>query len=218
MNRTRYTELPRRLAVAMVCAAVLQSCQEYYNSSADFWSTDYRMTPSLPANQARQQAQAAPGYPVAPDWVATDAGFEQSSHHEEFQNRLDYRVTLRTWKNDALMHSPGHKRVVIDLSKQRGLCLVNGQVAMDFPVCTGMGSHHTPVGSFRISQKDVNHWSNLYHCPMPYFMRLTGDGIGLHVGEVRREPASHGCIRVTRDACIALFNALPSGTEVTITR
>lgn len=136
--------------------------------------------------------------------------------HEDFRRSENYRLTFRTWKNDNLLRSSGRKHVVIELGNQRGLCYVDGQVAMDFPVCTGTAAHLTPIGSFHITEKDMHHRSNLYHCAMPYFMRLTNDGIGLHVGDVYRAPASHGCIRATRDACIALFNALPHGTEVTI--
>lgn len=29
---------------------------------------------------------------------------------------------------------------------------------------------------------------------MPYFMRLTDSGIGMHVGPVFQTPQSHGCI------------------------
>lgn len=198
--------------IALACVAALPSCQEY--EERDFWMTDYRMTPRLATAQPRQ-AVALPQ--VALNGVSPYAASDLPQQHESFRSRQDYRLTFHTWKNDALLRGPGRKRLVIDLSSQRGVCLVDEQVAMDFPVCTGTPSHRTPTGRFHISEKDANHWSNIYHCPMPYFMRLTSGGIGLHVGDVYRTPSSHGCIRTTRDACIALFEALPSGTEVTIT-
>lgn len=136
--------------------------------------------------------------------------------YASFRSSTDYRTTFSTWRDDTLLNSDGQKSVVIELGNQRGQCFVNGAVAMDFPVCTGSGKHHTPTGIFHITQKDRDHRSNLYHCDMPYFMRLTGDGIGMHVGDVFRVPASHGCIRITRAACMDLFRALPHGTEVCI--
>lgn len=123
----------------------------------------------------------------------------------------------RTWKNDALLRSKGECRVHIHLATQRGELLVNGQVAMDFPVSTGKRDS-TPEGTYHILEKDRNHRSNLYHVAMPYFMRLTYDGIGLHIGDVYPVPVSHGCIRMTREACVPLYNRLPVGTEVVISR
>ena len=118
--------------------------------------------------------------------------------------------------NEALIKSKGERRVHIHLATQRGELLVNGQVAMDFPVSTGK-QHSTPEGTYHILEKDLHHRSNLYHVAMPYFMRLTYDGIGLHIGDVYPFPVSHGCIRMTREACIPLYKTLPVGTEVIIT-
>lgn len=134
----------------------------------------------------------------------------------DFRNSGGYRTSLRTWQDAERLRVGGQRCVVIELSNQRGQYFVDGQLAMDFPVCTGTPSHPTPTGAFRISEKDRDHRSNLYHCAMPLFMRLTNDGIGLHVGDVFRVPASHGCIRLTREACATLFHDLPHGTEVLI--
>ena len=74
----------------------------------------------------------------------------------------------------------------------------------------------TPVGHFRITEKAVHHVSNLYDASMPYFMRLTDSGIGMHVGPVFQTPQSHGCIRMTRSSCVPLFKTVKVGTPVTI--
>lgn len=123
----------------------------------------------------------------------------------------------RTWKDEALMKCKGERRVHIHLATQRGELLVNGQVAMDFPVSTGK-QDSTPEGTYHILEKDLHHRSNLYHVSMPYFMRLTYDGIGLHIGDVYPVPVSHGCIRMTREACVPLYHLLPVGTVVVISR
>ena len=199
---------PPKLTLLLLLPGALLSCQQY--DGPDIYTTSQPKLPPPPR-------QIITRYPhVARNGVSPFAEDIPPTDYTEFRNSQNYRFTFRTWKNDALLRSPGKKRVVIDLANQRGMCLVDEQVAMDFPVCTGTDSHLTPTGIFRISEKDVNHRSNLYNCAMPYFMRLTDGGIGLHIGDVYRTPASHGCIRITRDACIDLFHTLPSGTEVVI--
>lgn len=137
--------------------------------------------------------------------------------HRHFCAMASYPRTHRTWKDEQLMKAKGERQVHIHLSTQRGELLVNGQVAMDFPVSTGKRDS-TPEGTYHILEKDPHHRSNLYHVAMPYFMRLTYDGIGLHVGEVYRAPVSHGCIRMTREACVPLYRLLPVGTPVVVSR
>lgn len=202
-------------ALLSAATTALMSCQMY---DYDYLAETQWYTYTPPPAPAPPPARVVRYRHVARNGVPPFREAAPPASHDDFRRSGDYRLTFRTWKNDALLSGPGHKRVVIDLTNQRGLCYVNEQVAMDFPVCTGTTSHGTPTGIFRISEKDVNHRSNLYHCAMPYFMRLSNDGIGLHVGDVYRMPASHGCIRTTRDACIALFHALPCGTEVTISQ
>ncbi len=138
------------------------------------------------------------------------------AEHAAFRNMSSYPRTMAVWKDSKLLNAKGPRRVVINLAQQRGMFFINDQVAMDFPVCTGTKSKPTPRGNYRIIEKREKHRSNLYHCSMPYFMRLTYDGIGLHVGPVRRSPSSHGCIRLTREACVPLFRNAPKGTPVEI--
>lgn len=131
---------------------------------------------------------------------------------------VDYTEVHDEWMNQPLMKkaSFSNTRVVIRRGIQRGQLMVGNDVAMDFPVCLGTTSHRTPVGEFRITEKKVHHVSNLYGASMPYFMRLTDGGIGLHVGPVFRTPQSHGCIRMTRSSCEPLFRIVKIGTPVTI--
>ena len=131
---------------------------------------------------------------------------------------IDYTEVHDEWMNPDIMKkaTPGNTRVVISRGRQRGQLMVGDEVAMDFPVCVGKASHRTPVGHFRITEKAVHHVSNLYDASMPYFMRLTDSGIGMHVGPVFQTPQSHGCIRMTRSSCVPLFKTVKVGTPVTI--
>ncbi len=52
--------------------------------------------------------------------------------------------------------------------------------------------------------------------PMPYWLRVTRDGVGMHVGYVPNYPASHGCIRVPRRIQPLIYERVKVGTPVTI--
>lgn len=133
---------------------------------------------------------------------------------------VDYTEVHDDWMDQDVMSKakPHNVRVVIHRDAQRGRLMVGDEVGMDFPVCTGMPSHQTPLGHFHIEEKAVHHVSNIYDASMPYFMRLTDGGIGLHVGPIFRQPQSHGCIRMPRSACVPLFNSVRVGTPVTVER
>ena len=154
--------------------------------------------------------------------------------------KLTYRHT------DLLTKATAETSTVeISLKEQRGLLLVDGGVAMDFPVATGKASHPTPKGAYKIIEKKEDHKSSLYGrivssegqtvvsdadsrdhsvpqggrfvgAPMPYWMRLTPTGVGMHVGYVPGRPASHGCIRLKRDVAVQLFDILDLGSPVAI--
>ena len=141
--------------------------------------------------------------------------------------------------------SSGEARVVISLSKQRAYLLAGEQVAIDSPISSGKRAGMTPTGSFSVTQKDKDHRSNIYGdfkdrngrtvrggvsvridsapsgtrfvgAPMLWFMRLTDDGVGMHVGILPGYPASHGCIRMPPQAAEMFFHKVKLGTPVRI--
>ncbi|AUW58379.1 hypothetical protein C1T17_09960 [Sphingobium sp. SCG-1] len=84
-------------------------------------------------------------------------------------------------------------------------------------VSTGKPGKATPLGEFRILQKNVFHRSNIYsNAPMPYMQRLTWGGIAIHGGELPGYPASHGCIRVPLEFAKKLFAATDMGGIVSV--
>jgi len=153
-----------------------------------------------------------------------------------------------TYRNKALLDQATADNVSIEvgLDDQRGLLLVNGAIAMDFPLSSGKKSHPTPTGSYTIRGKEKDYHSNLYGrildpagtvlvadadsrkdpvpegasfsgASMPYWMRLTDTGVGLHVGYVPGgRAASHGCIRLRRETAAYLFHLVKVGTPVVI--
>jgi lipoprotein-anchoring transpeptidase ErfK/SrfK len=51
---------------------------------------------------------------------------------------------------------------------------------------------------------------------MTWFMRLTGDGVGMHVGILPGYPASHGCIRMPGQGAEMFYAKVKVGTPVTV--
>lgn len=142
---------------------------------------------------------------------------------------------------------PGPLSLNIDLSEQKAYLFKNGESVGWTYVATGRRDFPTPTGSFRILEKIVSKRSNRYgviadssgrivnanatagvsRIPpggsfigsrMPYWMRLTGNGVGMHAGPIPRpgSPASHGCIRLPRDMAETIYQNASVGTQVTI--
>lgn len=138
-----------------------------------------------------------------------------------------------------------NSHIIIDLAKQRGMLMKGDAIVIDYPITSGKGSHPTPRGEFRVMEKIVDKNSNKYGrildaegntvkypaditkhevpeggrfngSPMRYWMRLTGDGVGLHVGPLRRYPASHGCIRGPSATHPIVFRKTAVGTRVVV--
>ena len=168
---------------------------------------------------------------------ATTAGVEQL---REGAVRTQYSY----WSDNGVS---APLRLRIDLSEQTAYFYRGDVKVGQSRVATGRAGHSTPTGSFRISEKVAGKRSTLYGriydangnlkvadadtrihsvpkggkfvgCSMPYWMRLTGSGIGMHVGPIPNpgSPASHGCVRMPREMARTLFGKAPVGTRVTI--
>jgi lipoprotein-anchoring transpeptidase ErfK/SrfK len=110
-------------------------------------------------------------------------------------------------------------KVVVSIPQQRAFVFKAGELVASAPVSTGRRGHPTPVGTFRILEKQVHHRSNIYsNAPMPYMQRLTTYGIALHAGPLPGYPASHGCIRLPLAFAKRLYAMTDTGTRVTVTR
>jgi hypothetical protein len=70
-----------------------------------------------------------------------------------------------------------------------------------------------------VIEKDRYHHANIYSgAPMPYMQRITWSGVALHEGELPGHPASHGCIRMSRDFARKLWPITKLGVRVIVTR
>ena len=114
------------------------------------------------------------------------------------------------------------KSLKINLSKQKIYATENGKVMFSASISSGKHGHNTPVGTFRILDKEKFHISNKYPEPkggakMPYMLRLTNGGIAIHQGYLPGYPASHGCIRVSKATAKKLWYWTKIGVPVKIT-
>ena len=73
---------------------------------------------------------------------------------------------------------------------------------------TGRPGHATPIGTFVILQKDVEHHSSIYNnAAMPYMERVTWGGVALHAGNLPGDPAfRRGLVRLPKEFSQLLFS------------
>jgi len=120
------------------------------------------------------------------------------------------------WNEQGVPAGPVELRV--DLRTQLLSVFRAGHEIGTAVVLYGADEKETPVGSFPILWKGRNHRSSLYDAPMPYTLRLTGDGVAIHGSDVRWGAATHGCVGVPRDFAEHLFDQARVGDTVTIVR
>jgi hypothetical protein len=139
---------------------------------------------------------------------------------------------------------PGKPSIHIRLGEQRAYFYKGDKLVGISQLSTGREGLDTPVGQYKITQKDLDHSSSRYGdyvdandnvvvpnidnekdpkppgtkykgAPMPYFMRIVG-GVGMHAGYLPGYPASHGCIRMPEFMAEDFFQNVEVGTPVTI--
>jgi lipoprotein-anchoring transpeptidase ErfK/SrfK len=141
--------------------------------------------------------------------------------------------------------TPDNAHVIVSISKQRAFLMTGEEIGIDSPISSGKRGHGTPTGSFNVREKDKDHRSSLYGdykdskgrtvrsgisaridsapsgthyvgASMKWFMRLTDEGVGMHVGILPGYPASHGCIRMPEPAAAQFYSHVKVGTPVRV--
>jgi lipoprotein-anchoring transpeptidase ErfK/SrfK len=146
------------------------------------------------------------------------------------------------WDGDGFQGKPS---VIIHRGEQKAYFYKAGQLVGISSLSTGREGLETPLGKFKIIQKDKDHVSSRFGdyldaatgamvkkdadrekdplppgarydgAKMPYFMRIVG-GTGMHEGFLPGYPASHGCIRMPGFMAEAFFRSVEVGTPVEI--
>ena len=141
--------------------------------------------------------------------------------------------------------TPDNTRIVVSIPKQRAYLMIGEKIVADGPISSGRRGHESPTGHKHVLEKDPNHHSSLYGdfvdssgrivrggvsarsdsapsgthfagAPMKWFLRLTEDGVGMHVGILPGYPASHGCIRQSVDGAKLFYDHVKVGTPVDV--
>jgi lipoprotein-anchoring transpeptidase ErfK/SrfK len=151
-------------------------------------------------------------------------------------------IWILAWSGTASGQSSPYS-IEIDLQDQTAYLIRDGRAVLSTPISSGRYGHLTGTGSFKVIEKERNHFSNIYGrivdargntvvadadsdmrvprgyrfipAPMRYFVRFDGAN-GLHAGILPGYAASHGCVRVPEENAIAIFNAVDVGTPVTV--
>jgi lipoprotein-anchoring transpeptidase ErfK/SrfK len=150
---------------------------------------------------------------------------------------------LYEWNGDGRTIS----RIKVDVDEQKAIFYDGSEQIGWGMVATGIRHFSTPKGRFTITEKVADKRSNLYGriydssgklaavnarrgvhrippggrfqgANMPYFMRLTRGGVGMHGGPIPDPgtPASHGCIRLPKDLAPIVYEHVRVGTPVRI--
>jgi hypothetical protein len=144
--------------------------------------------------------------------------FWWGDHH--FRYKHQHKQTKSDLTKKPQVQAPkGPLQIIISIADQRISLYENGALIARSSVSTGVERHPTPLGVFSVISKHKWHRSNIYSAaPMPYMQRITWSGIALHAGDLPGYPASHGCIRLTKDFAIRLWHLTKRGTRVIIAR
>jgi len=198
----RVTHWPRRALalglVALACPVAAVAAQS---------GVAHRSAVVAPAVEMPTVETPSVAAPAASPRVETAALFEAADVLRPGQYR---------WHPEAAP-AAGPVTIVVSLPLQRAWVFRGGVPIGVSTVSSGQPGYDTPTGAFRILEKDVDHHSSLYdNAPMPFMQRLTWDGVALHGGQVRAEPASHGCVRLPRAFARLLFGATAVGGRVVI--
>ena len=192
-----------------------------------------RSSPTPQGRPGQPMMQARPGQPI------------QLQPQRPASQLIQRQPPLKINQKILNQCTPDNVHVVVSIPKQRALLMLDEQIAADSPISSGKKGHSTPTGKFTILEKDPNHHSTIYGdfcdsqgrvvragvsahidaapsgthfvgAAMTWFMRLTGDGVGMHIGILPGYPASHGCVRMSSDGAKLFYDHVKVGTPVAV--
>jgi L,D-transpeptidase catalytic domain len=115
--------------------------------------------------------------------------------------------------------------ITVDKDNQQMTVAVDGVERYRWPVSSGIPSYETPNGSFRAFRMEEDHYSKEFDdAPMPHSIFFTKIGHAIHgTDSINRlgSPASHGCVRLSRENALKLWDLVKQegvlNTTVTLT-
>lgn len=215
--------LPLRRGAGAVCAMLACAFLAAAPASAQI-STGVRVAnrPAPPAAQVSTGVRAVNR--PAPASAQIRAGMRVANRHAPASaqvstgTRVANRPAVAPAAKQPFGNIPkGPLQIFISVNQQKLHLYSNGDEVAETPVATGVPQHPTPLGVFTIVQKQLFHRSNIYSgAPMPFMERLTWSGVAVHEGVNLGHPASHGCIRISHDFAVRLYEVSKLGVGVII--
>lgn len=158
-----------------------------------------------------------------------------------YQTQPD-RAEVGYWDGDGITGTP---LIKINIDQQKAYFYKGNQLVGQTPISSGSENHKTPRGTYKVTEKDIDHTSSLYgvikdnatgavvnadadtrkhkakagqtfvHAPMLNFLRFNG-AIGMHTGHLPGYPASHGCVRLPHHMASKFYEHAKYGTKVIV--
>jgi lipoprotein-anchoring transpeptidase ErfK/SrfK len=121
------------------------------------------------------------------------------------------------WKDEGVPAGP--VLILVDIKTQLIHVFRSGREIGTAAVLYGADDSPTPLGIFPIIDKDADHVSSTFGAPMPYNLRLTGDGIAVHGSDhMKYGWATNGCIGIPTPFAKILFDQVQPGDKVVIVK
>lgn len=124
---------------------------------------------------------------------------------------------------DPVSQQPKNPRAVklfLSTGAQRLYVVEGSTVLLATPVTVGAAATPTPLGNFTIyskTEKRRRASSPGAGYPMTYWMEFK-PAYGLHWGFVKPTASTHGCVRMPIDSARKVYNMIPTGTPINISR
>jgi len=132
-------------------------------------------------------------------------------------------IASAAWGNEA----PKNKEIQVFIEQQILVALEDGEEVYNFDIVTGRDGKETTAGRYQIFRKHEKYTSKTYGSEMPYTMFFTKDGKAIHGTQLAtlrsylhsyltESVGSQGCVGLTDDNALALFEWAPVGTPVVV--
>ena len=116
-------------------------------------------------------------------------------------------------------------RIIIDKRQQKMTVFLDGSEKYVWPVSTGLAGYSTPSGNYTATSMNEIWYSKEWdNAPMPHSIFFRKDGYAIHgtyEAKSLGKPASHGCVRISRENAAALYALVEKvglkNTEVVLT-
>jgi lipoprotein-anchoring transpeptidase ErfK/SrfK len=136
---------------------------------------------------------------------------------DRFASETKRKVIEQLRAASAPPPTTGPLLLIVSITKQTITLYDAGVAVAESAISSGTSEFPTPTGIFGVVEKNWWHRSNIYSAaPMPYMQRITWEGVALHAGDLPGYPASHGCVRLTYDFALRLWQTTKIGTRVII--